>query len=517
MLTLRQRAVLRDMAVFSAILLIAGYIAFEYDVFHNAPGASVRDHIIEIDEALGLVVLFALLVLALWRLIALKRETARRIAAEREARNLALHDALTGLPNRRQFDLALEQAIASPPRSGGCHAVLLLDLNGFKRVNDVFGHAAGDECLIAVAGRFAKTMREGDMVARFGGDEFAVLALHLSGAEEAAGIALRLIERLKEPVAAAGAQHQIGTGIGAALVPQDGHTPEEALRKADIALYRAKADGVSALHFFEEAMDARVRERDALERALRAAVGSDALRPFYQPLVDLKTGEITGFEALARWKHPVHGELGPDRFIPIAEGSGLIGEVTDWLLGRACGDAVSWPGAMTLSFNISPAQLHDRTFGLRVLDILARTGLAASRLEIEITESALVRDMKAAQETLGALRSSGVRIALDDFGTGYSSLYHLRNFKVDKIKIDRSFVEAMAVDRDSEAIVNALVGLAAGLRLTVTAEGVDSDDQRMRLSAQGCDQGQGYLFSKAVPAEEVPALLSQRGPERLRA
>ncbi|HEY4265046.1 MAG TPA: EAL domain-containing protein [Micropepsaceae bacterium] len=517
MVIMRHRVTIQDGSLLVAVLLLMTYLAFEIDVFENAPNVPPQEQVIELDEGLGLGALFAagMLIFAGRRYQEQKREMARRIAAEREARTLALHDALTGLPNRRQFDSALKAAIAAMPRAGACHAVFLLDLNGFKKVNDVHGHGAGDEVLVQVAGRLSKAMREGDLIARFGGDEFAVLAPQLSSAEDATTIALRIIDALKEPVATGLAQHRIGTGIGIALIPQDSDAAEDILRKADIALYRAKTAGMSALRFFEEEMDARVQERDFLENELRAAIGTAALRPYYQPIEDLNTKRIVGFEALARWTHATAGEISPERFIPIAEDCGLIGELSDYLFRQACRDAIAWPGDITLSFNISPAQLRDRTLGLRVLAILGETGLSPRRLELEITESALVRDMEAAQETLGALRQSGIRIALDDFGTGYSSLYHLRNFKLDKIKIDRSFIEKMSTDRESETIVRALVGLGTGLSLTVTAEGVENKGQQMQLIAEGCQQAQGFLFSEALPQAGAMELL--KGRQRRRA
>jgi diguanylate cyclase (GGDEF)-like protein len=508
-LIIRHRVSLQDALILFCILAVATFFAFEVDVFSNAPGEPPRVQMLEMDEIMALATLLTggLLVFALRRLSEQKRETRRRIAAEAEARTLAFEDPLTGLPNRRQFDGALSAALAAPPRAGAAHAILMLDLNGFKRVNDLYGHPVGDEVLIQVAGRLRKALREGDLIARLGGDEFAILGRHLNGPEAATGLALRVLDSLRTPVSAAGHDHQIGAGVGLALTPQDGVEAEQLMRKADIALYRAKSENRSALRFFEEEMDQRLRERDRLERDLREAIGTPALRPFYQPLVELRSQRIVGFEALARWTHPEFGEIEPDRFIPIADDCGLIGELTDALLRQACRDAAGWPAEVMLAFNISPAQLKDRTLGLRLLSILAETGLAPQRLEIEITESALVRDLAAAQEILGGIRDAGVRIALDDFGTGYSSLYHLRNFKLDKIKIDRSFVESMATDRESAAIVRALVGLGAGLSLTVTAEGVQDDEQRAMLTRQGCGQAQGFLFSQAVPADEALGLL----------
>ncbi len=406
-------------------------------MFANGPGVGPKAQTLELDEVLlvSAIFCFGLLIFALRRLAEARRETDRRIAAEREARAQAMHDSLTGLPNRRQFDEAVKAAVAAPPRAGANHAVLLLDLNGFKRVNDVFGHAVGDEVLIRVGTRLAQSVRDGDLVARLGGDEFAVLSRHISGPEAATGLALRLIESLAPPIQAGGAEHAIGTAIGIALDPEDGEDPAELVRKADIALYRAKGLGRSAMSFFEPDMDAHIRERDGLERELRAALAAGLIEPWYQPLIDLKTGNIRGFEALARWNRP-EGEIGPERFIPLAEDCGLIGPLTDFLLSKACAQAAAWPHGLELAFNVSPVLLRDAAFGLRVLERLNRSGLAPNRLELEITESALVQDMSAAQAVLGVLRKSGVRIALDDFGTGYSSLYHLRNFKVDRLKID---------------------------------------------------------------------------------
>jgi diguanylate cyclase (GGDEF)-like protein len=504
-MVIRHRFTIVDMLMIAGVAMAALLAAWQFDIFPNET-ARQRAQALEMDEVMGVAALsFALFSIS--RLRAQKREMQRRIAAEAEARALALEDALTGLPNRRRFEQALQTALAAPPRAGASHAVLLLDLNGFKRINDVFGHPAGDEALIQVAARLRKAVRGDDLVARLGGDEFAILAHHLAGPEAATGIGLRVIEELAPPIPAGGGEHNIGTAIGVALAPRDAAVAPQLLRKADIALYRAKGENASAMRFFEPEMDATIRERDQLERALRAALGTTALRTEYQPLIDLKTGRIEGFEALARWTHGELGEIEPDRFIPIADDCGLIGPLTEHLLRKACRDAAAWPHEVTLSFNISPAQLKDRTLGLRLLGILGETGLAPNRLEIEITESALVRDLEAAQDILGGIREAGVKIALDDFGTGYSSLYHLRNFKLDKIKIDRSFVSELGHDRDAAAIVRALIGLGQGLDLAVTAEGVEDAEQQALLIQQGCRQAQGFLFSRAVPADEALRLL----------
>lgn len=390
----------------------------------------------------------------------------------------------------------------TPPARGASHGVFLLDLNGFKQVNDVHGHGIGDEVLIIVASRLRTAIREGDLVARLGGDEFAILAPHLIGAEAATTVALRLLQCLEAPIVTGALAHQIGAGIGIVLLPGDANTEQEALRKADVALYRAKAERRSALRFFEEDMDRHVHEREQMERELRAAIAADQIRPFYHPSVNLRTKQVVGFEAVPRWHHPVFGNVPPERFVPIAEDVGLMHDLAERLLRAACEAAVRWPPDVALAFDIFPSQLKDRALQSRITRILHETGLAPGRLEIEITESAIVQDLDAAQQVLGALREAGVKIALDNFGTGYSSLYHLRNFKLDKIKIDRSFIERMHSERESAEIVSALVGLGHGLGLTVTADGVQDPSQQASLLGTGCQEGQGF-FSEPVPADNT--------------
>ncbi len=486
-------------ATAATLVLFAG---LSFDIFSNSANQTPRAETLEFDELLSVIaMLFLGVVWAVRRLLRERRLTAERAAAEREIRTLAFHDPLTALPNRRQFDDALKAACAAPPRSGASHALLMLDLNGFKKVNDVFGHLAGDEVLIHVASRLSRAVREGDLVARLGGDEFAVLATHVPSAETATGLALRILEGFAPVFTTVAGEHPVGTAIGIVLAPQDGSDPVELIRKADIALYRAKEQGVSTMRFFEAEMDARVQERDHMERELRRAIESGAIQTVYQPLRDLRTGTVRAFEAQPRWVHAAMGEVPPQRFVSIAEDSGLVSRLTDALLTTACRDALAWSPEVELAFNISPLLLRDSGLPDRVLEILGATGFAPQRLELEITESALVRDLEAAQKVLGSLREAGVRIALADFGTGYSSLYHLRNFKLDKIKIDRSFVEAMGSDRESDAIVRALVGLGAGLGLEVTAEGVQTEDQRRRLMEHGCDQAQGHYYGNALTAD----------------
>jgi diguanylate cyclase (GGDEF)-like protein len=506
----RNKQTLIDGSAVSMVTLLALYYAYEVDIFCSAEGGILHANRIEIAELMMVAAVFCggLTLFALRRLSELRKETRRRLAVETEVRTLAFTDALTGLANRRHFDTALTMSAQTWPRAGGSHAVMSLDLNGFKRINDLYGHAVGDEVLMRVAARLRDCVRDGDVVARVGGDEFAILATHSGGVEAATGLALRIVEAMSDPVAAGAIAHDVGVAIGIALVPQDGVDGPELLRKADVALYRAKKAGVSDLCFFEPSMDVSIRERAMLERELADAVGSGAIEPWYQPLVDVKSGDLRGFEALARWPRE-SDTIGPERFIPILEESGLIATLTDQLFEQACREACSWPAHLELAFNVSPNLLRDPAFPMRVLATLSRTGFPAGRLELEITESAMVRDIGAAQRTLGGLRAAGIRIALDDFGTGYSSLFHLRNFKVDRLKIDRSFVESMTTDSDSAAIVKALIGLGEGLGLEVTAEGVETLQQRRMLETQGCHHAQGFYYGHALPAAGVRLSLEQ--------
>lgn len=501
----RHRYTIQDLVFIAASMLVSGYLAFEYDLFAAVSQETSNGQGIELNEVflLGALLTFGLLVFAWRRLSEARQETERRTKAEAKARELAFQDPLTGLPNRRQFDDALNAAIGSPPAANAAHALLLLDLNGFKQINDIHGHGAGDETLMIVAQRLLAGAREVDVVARIGGDEFAILALHVSGVEAAASIARRVIDELDMPIMLGGAKRELGVAVGICLLPFDDATGDETLRRADIALYRAKEERKSALRFFDAELDRQIRERDKMEQLLRAAVARGELKPRFQPLVDLKTKAVVGFEMLAYWRDPELGEVPRERFIPIAEDCGLLPELTDQLLGASCRTARAWPANVMLSFNVTSAQLKDPALGLRILGILGQSGLPGHRLEIEIAESILVHDFDAAQEALGSLRGSGVRLTLDGFGAGYSSLYHLRNFKLDKLKIDESFIRAMGSKSESAAIVKGLVGLGRGLGLTISAEGVSDRGQEEALLATGCDQAQGGFFGREVLPEET--------------
>ncbi len=508
-----------DLSFLIAALLVTAYFLYTVDVF-VAPGTAPVENTIEPDEwpLFGAVLSLGLLIFAWRRFSEQKRETQRRLAAEERVRELAFQDPLTGLPNRRQFDDALKAAVGTPPQSGGVHALLMLDLNGFKQINDVYGHGAGDETLIKVGERLLTSVGTGNLVARLGGDEFAILAQHLAGMEAATSLALRVIAVLSAPIHIGRMSRCIGTEIGICLFPFTGCSAEEVMRRADIALYKAKSDRHHPARFFDEDLDHSIREREFMERELRAAIIAKEIKPVFQPIVDLNSKEVIAFEAIPCWIHRDLGEILPERFIPIAEDSMLIDELSNQLLRQACDDARLWPEHVTLEYNISPIQLNDAMLGARILAILRDSGLAPKRLALEIAESTLVRNLAAARESLGALREAGVKLVVDGFGTGYSSLYHLRNFNLDMIKIDRSFIANMASEQKSAEIVHALVGLGLGLGLTVTAEGIDRSDQESELAARGCQQGQGHLFGTAMPVEETQKFFSKyRAPRSLNA
>ena len=510
----RHRLALRDLTVIAMVAGVGVTLAYWVDVFHNDHGVGPRVGTIELDEALlvgGLTLLMGILLFSL-RYAAQKQEMRRRVAAEAEVRKLAFQDALTGLPNRRQFDDALKAALASPPRSPGMHGVFLLDLNGFKKINDICGHGVGDEVLVSVAQRLFGAMREGDLIARRGGDEFAILALNLLGPESATNLARRVIQALDTPIMTGKREHHVAVAIGVAFVPGDATTREEILRRADVALYRAKSERRSALRFFEEQMDHHIHEHDRLARELRTALTARALEIVYQPTIDLASGEVVAFEVLPRWTHPELGEIPPQRFIPIAEEAGMIHELAGHLLQQACVTARGWPDHVRLAIDLFPGQLQDLQLPAAILRVLAEHGIEPCRLELEVTESALVGDLRAADTMLKPLCAAGVRITLDNFGTGYSTLYHLRACKLDKIKIDPVFVAGMSSERDKARLVSALVGLGQGLGLTIAADGILTAGQSAQLTISGCQEGQGEWISAPVSAAETTLLFQSRLP-----
>nr|WP_246602323.1 EAL domain-containing protein [Falsiroseomonas tokyonensis] len=423
---------------------------------------------------------------------------------------LATHDQLTGLPNRRLFHDRLEQIGLRTGRYGGGFAVLALDLDRFKEVNDTLGHAAGDALLRQVARAMTDTLRESDTLARLGGDEFAIIQVDAQQPRSAEALAARLVERLSLPFDVDGHQVTIGTSIGVALsgrVPPDSQLRAgQILQDADTALYRAKAEGRNGFRFFAAEMNEALQARRAMERDLRAALAEGQLRLHYQPQVHLETQQVIGLEALLRWQHPSRGQVMPDQFIGLAEEIGLLSRIGEWVLLEACATATRWPG-QRMAVNISANQFQGSDFLRAVRHALDTTGLDPQRLEIEITEGVLMTDTERTLATLGALRQMGVSVAMDDFGTGYSSLGYLQKFRFDKIKIDRSFVSKLAEDAQSVAIIRAVIGITQSLGLRCNAEGVENSEQAALLKAEGCTEAQGYLYGRAVPEQELAALI----------
>jgi len=431
------------------------------------------------------------------------RRIRERWLAEDKIRYLALHDSLTGLPNRVQLRQHLDGAIARSRRHGQLMAVLCLDLDRFKNVNDTLGHPTGDALLEEVASRLRTNIREIDLVGRLGGDEFAVVAEDLDAADGAVRLARRLCTALGELYQVNGHEVSTSTSIGIALGPMEGKSAEILMKEADLALYRAKQDGRNTFRFFEPAMDAALQKRRQLENDLRSALRkNDELYLDYQPQFDLENGKLTGYEALVRWRHPTEGDVSPSVFIPIAEETGLIAPLGEWILRTACTYATSWEHDLTLAVNLSPAQFKTQDIEALVKKVLDETGLAPRRLELEITEATLLQNTDAVMETLTALDRLGVAIAMDDFGTGYSSLSYLTRFPVKKIKIDRSFIDTLGTSPQTSAIVSSIVGLGQSLHVTITAEGVETEDQAEMLKQWGCNQVQGLYFGRPEP--EVP-------------
>jgi diguanylate cyclase (GGDEF)-like protein/PAS domain S-box-containing protein len=430
--------------------------------------------------------------------------TERRRADEKIA-HLAHYDALTGLPNRVLFREQIERELENA-KHGGQFALLYIDIDEFKSINDSLGHHVGDELLKAVAHRIKDCIKTTDLIARLGGDEFAVIQTAVGNSADTIEFVTRIHEAIRQPYQCLGHHLSTDASIGIALAPQDGTDLDHLIKNADLAMYGAKAEGRRTYRFFEPAMDARAKARLTMEQDLRQAMIDGDFDIHYQPLLDLGSNEVTGCEALLRWRHPERGMVSPAEFIPLAEDTGLINELGDWVLQTACAEAASWPPHVRLAVNVSPVQLKCQTLALRIASALAASGLQPGRLEIEITEAVLIRDDETALAILHELRALGVRIALDDFGTGFSSLSYLKRFPFDKIKIDRCFVSDIEVD-GSAAIVQAVVNIAAARNMTTTAEGVETEQQREILRKLGCTEMQGYLFSAPKPASEVRKLL----------
>ncbi len=439
------------------------------------------------------------------------RDLTEKREAQREIEYLARHDVLTGLSNRTMFQTRLHQQIDNCGEADE-FALLALDLDRFKAVNDIFGHAEGDRVLKKVAGILVECARPGDVVARLGGDEFVILTTRHTRADEARLLAETILGMFGLKMNVANDPTAVGVSIGIAVFPRDGRDHESIMHAADLALYRAKMGGRGILAFYDPLMDQEARERRQLETDLRLAINRDELVLNYQPVLSVECGQVVGYEALVRWQHPTRGVVSPDVFIPIAEESGIIISLGEWVLREACRQASTWAPHLKIAVNVSPLQFSLANLGHVVCTVLMQTGLSPNRLELEVTEAALLKDRKATLIILNQLKALGVAIVMDDFGTGYSSLSNLQSFPFDKIKIDRSFIAAMSEDDNARAIVRAVIGLGRSLDLPVTAEGIETDAQYRMVVDEGCAQAQGYLFGKpdVAPAPAPAASTAKR-------
>jgi diguanylate cyclase (GGDEF)-like protein len=465
----------------------------------------------QLDELVALVFFIGLaaIVFSARRINDLRKEMQERRAAEGEAQRLARHDALTGLPNRRRFLEEFNSRVSNVGANERC-AMFVLDLDYFKPINDLYGHRLGDEVLRVVAQRLSEIVEDQGMVARLGGDEFGIVMTVAEDDDDLPlRVARRIVHEIPRPIKLASLSLDVGASVGISMYDKSHEGGEEAyrensavetvLRQADMAMYRAKTEGRGGYRYFDSKMDERLQQRVRLEREIKGALERGEIVPYYQALVDLHTGDTVGYELLARWQHPTMGVIDPEVFIPIAEDTGAIGPLTDSMLTQGLRDAKAWPPQIYLSVNLSPRQFADPQLAQRVLGILAEAGFPPRRLELEITETAVVKRLEEAKVTLKSLRNLGVRIALDDFGTGYSGLHHLRELQLDTIKIDQSFVTDMLKDPEDQKLVEAIVSLGRVLGLRTTAEGIETKDVLDKLVALGCDTGQGFLFGRPEP------------------
>jgi diguanylate cyclase (GGDEF)-like protein len=473
------------------------------------PGTAILHTLAPVTALSALLMILIMTLLARWLRRSMRKQEAIMVelqASEAQAQHLAFHDVLTGLPNRALFNERLDQGLLQV-RRGEPRAVLLLDLDRFKNINDTLGHFAGDALIREFGSRLTRLVGEGDTVARLGGDEFAILAVNAGNLDEIQALCERILEAMRHPFVLFGNLAYIGVSIGVTIAPEAGLDRGDLLRKADIALYRAKGEGRDCYRLFTPAMDESVKLRGIIEEELRVALATgEGLLVYYQPQVAGADQKVIGLEALVRWQHPTRGLISPEQFVPIAEETGLISQLGEWVLRQACDTARRWPD-LFVAINLSPKQIRSNGFADRTLAIIHESGAHPDHIELEVTESVLLKDDNEMHDTLKRLRGAGVRIALDDFGTGYSSLSYLRRFQVDKIKIDRSFIQQLGHTADSAAIVTAVVTLGHAMGLLVTAEGVETGEQSDFLAAVGCNALQGYLFSRAVPEEEIASLL----------
>jgi diguanylate cyclase (GGDEF)-like protein len=487
--------------------IYAGASPQEYMSERTAPVVAASDTVHELSDGRAIAIARRPMTGGGW--VTTHEDITERRRAEARIAHMARHDTLTDLPNRAFLAERLEQAVAGAKR-GEMVAMHVFDLDRFKCVNDTLGHLAGDKLLKCVGERLRALVRDTDSVARIGGDEFAIVQSALKGPADASIMAERVIETISAPYDIDGHQAVVGASIGIAVGPVDGDSSEQLMRNADLALYRAKSDGRGTYRFFEAAMDAQMKARRAMEADLQKGLAAGEFELHYQPLVDLRSNEITGCEALLRWFHPQKGLVSPGEFVPLAEENGFIVALGEWVIRQACLTAAGWPEPLKVSVNLSPAQFRNSHMASVIVSALGAAGLAPDRLELEITETVLLANSEANLTTLNQLRTLGVRIALDDFGSGYSSLAYLQKFPFDRIKIDRCFVRDIGASTSSRNIVRAMAAMANGLGMATTAEGVETEEQRAAVLSEGCSEMQGYLFSRALPAAAVERLFPKR-------
>ena len=452
------------------------------------------------------------LILLIWRRTsALSDEIDVYRQAEVRAQHLAMTDPLTNLFNRRAIKEKTLELSARASRRGKSIAFLMIDLDGFKKINDLYGHDCGDLLLREVADRMRDLVPPSSVIARLGGDEFGICVVFEPEYPEAVDrIAEDMVDALARPVTIADSQQTVTASIGISRPEMDCDSIDMLIRRADIALYAAKKNGRNGYSWFENGMEVELRSRNSLEGDIRAAIPNDEFVPFFEQQIDLVTGELVGFEMLARWVSPVRGLISPDDFIPVAEETGMIGDLSMSIIRKAMLEAKNWDPKLTISVNISPVQLKDPWLAQKIVKLLVETGFPASRLEVEITESSLFKNLSLAQSIVGSLKNQGIRIALDDFGTGYSSLAHLRALPFDRIKIDRSFVSSMLENAESAAIVSAIAGLGASLDVPITAEGIEDEQIIGKLRALGCTKGQGWHFGQPMNIDQARTLLAKK-------